>query len=175
MKTICQWIGTSVPGILLSRRQTFGVVLASSIDTYFFLLIFFVIRCFFVFIINWCILLCVFMLTLYEETNESEVDVQHLAFIFSPSISVRFHQCVKQMTWSENKMIESLDFFHCTVIVKSQVYLRLNSLSNRIWTFWITRDHLPSKISHSPCVVVFVWIVSLLALFKLWLGWFWPN
>ena len=31
------------------------------------------------------------------------------------------------------------------------------------------------EISHSPCFVVFVWIVSLLALFKLWLGWFWPN
>ena len=161
MKTICQWIGTSVPGILLSRGQTFGVALASSIDTYYFFFIFFCVYMFFVFmffvvIINWCILFVCFTLALYEKTNESEVDVQHLTFIFSPSISLRFHQCVKQMTWSENKIIGSLDFFHCTVIVKSQVYSRLYSISKReIWSLCITRNNLPSRNLSLPLCCCF--------------------
>ena len=111
---------------------------------------------FFVVIINWCILFVCFTLALYEKTNESEVDVQHLTFIFSPSISLRFHQCVKQMTWSENKIIGSLDFFHCTVIVKSQVYSRLYSISKReIWSLCITRNNLPSRNLSLPLCCCF--------------------
>ena len=184
MKTICQWIGTSVPGILLSRGQTFGVALASSIDTYYFFFIFFCVYMFFVFmffvvIINWCILFVCFTLALYEKTNESEVDVQHLTFIFSPSISLRFHQCVKQMTWSENKIKESLDFF-TVLLLSNHKFIRAYIVSptekyEQGQTCKLSEIIFHPEISHSPCVVVFVWIVSLLALFKLWLGWSWPN
>ena len=134
---------------------------------------------FFVVIINWCILFVCFTLALYEKTNESEVDVQHLTFIFSPSISLRFHQCVKQMTWSENKIKESLDFF-TVLLLSNHKFIRAYIVSptekyEQGQTCKLSEIIFHPEISHSPCVVVFVRIVSLLALFKLWLGWFWPN